>query len=110
MRGSLEPGDTVTEEEKAAHADFQRIERLKQFVNGDWRSPNLQHCERGCCASREAMVQNVTAAIAEGLLFPTTDLPAKNRWGSCSKHLARQAACHACHNILSRVLQRAFPN
>ena len=38
-----------------------------------------------------------------------TDVPSLNRWGTCSKHLAKQTLGHMTSNILARSLQRTFP-
>ena len=91
--------------------DAHRVRLIDTFLNGDWRLDKVQHVERGCCASWEDQVSNVTNAIVQGGLVGglSSDRPSKNRWGTVAHHLAGQCLGHMAHNILGRALQAAFP-
>ena len=88
-----------------------RINWVRQFLNGDIRSERIQHVERGCCNSREETIDNIVSAISSSGLISGLDseLPSKNRWGSCARHLAEQVAGHMFHNVLNRTLAKANP-
>ena len=86
--------NTVRTARRFARNGPQRL--AKRFLNGDPRAPMLQHVENGCCSSRAEMVTNVVSAIAESglILGLSSELPVKNRWGSCD--LLSVSACSGC--------------
>ena len=110
VRGSRDVG-AIASPPCESKALFERMAHVQRFLNGDWRCPHIQHVEKGCCPDRAAIVQNVSAAIANSgmIMGLNSELPSKNRWGSCSAHLSKQVCGHMCHNVLHRLLLATFP-
>ena len=92
-------------------AQKRRLETLAYWVDADWRSDRVMHVCKGCCRSRAQSVEQVSAAIEGAILsqLGSSDGVSKNRWGSCTRHLALQLAGHLCHDILNKCLRATFP-
>jgi hypothetical protein len=59
VRGSSSPGDAVPSEE--VHKSlFKRMDNVCTFLNGDWRSPRLQHVEKGFASEGERFVSRIS--------------------------------------------------
>ena len=94
---------------------FKRKLRLKPThdesiaIKSQKPSPSLQ--QDGCCGGRDRRVcaQVLTDLVSE-LFFDRlgTDLPSHTRWYTFAPHLAIQAGAFFCHQLLPRVLSRAF--
>ncbi|CAK0894137.1 unnamed protein product [Prorocentrum cordatum] len=98
------------------HVNADQEDMLQAFLecfNGDHRRPQVQHfCHKENCRcgrSLDSCVQ-VMVEISWKLWFEDvgSDLPAQNRWYTFAPHVARQTGARMCHQLLRRVLERAF--
>jgi hypothetical protein len=83
------------------------IEELTSVLNGDWRSPRLQHFCRGqCCRGGDVdvCVERVLAVLTPLLLDRLGErVPSANRWHTFGPALETQGFGLVCHNILVRL-------
>jgi len=109
-RSKRSPTDTPDEVElKLIVGEFMKT------LNGDHRVPTVQnYCwELGCCSGRQRSVAAERIAdLCCKMWFNgiSVDLPSATRWYSFLPHLARQCGAMMCHQLLARVLTKAYGN
>jgi len=87
--------------------------KLLTFFNGDVRSPPIHYCRPGCCEDSDDKFRDrfCSVVVESGLLFGLlSDFPSKARFGTFGRTSAVISAGVLIHELLPRVMSRAFPD
>ena len=94
--------------------DDHPVKPVRQFLNGDWRRDRIVHYCLGsdCCRDLEHAKTNVYAALlgSDVTFSDETKIPSIDNWGTCGASSGRALFGFACHRVLPRMVQLAFPH
>ena len=78
------------------------------LLNGDWRSPKLQHICRGCCQGREETIQRLKAMLPKLLQALRPKALCRGNWCEWASPLSCIGILANMHHLLSHLFRMSF--